>query len=196
MLDFLQAFNGVLRSDKTGKTFQENVDCQACPEGLNTNIRIPRDVWNDIKEIRNRFLPNEMAIFLMMDKTEYGYLIKDYTIPRQNVGRANVEINEMGPSDRDGHIGHLHSHGTFSAFFSYVDRSHFNYDVQMVIGSKSSSAFMSNQSVDDLSVVSVVRTKTSCGRIMQKDGNLTIIEPPTLPAPPVVIPIVKIRRWR
>jgi proteasome lid subunit RPN8/RPN11 len=177
-MNFMEKITNALTGNRSGRTFQETLDCQSCPEATNNRVEFPRDIWEDVKEIRKQFLPNEMAIFLVLEKLPTKYVVKDYMIPKQHVARANVEVLETGPSEI---IGHLHSHGTFGAFFSGVDRAHFNYDIQMVIGSPSGmNIFGESKNVDNLSVVCVTRTKTSCNRVIQQNAMVDIIEPPKL----------------
>ena len=137
----------------------ERCDEIFCPE-LPIECIIESEIWNDIQELFYYFYPDEFAIFLK-GYTENNIIhINDYVVPLQKVFPGYVEITETAPIDI---IGHLHSHGYLTPFFSGEDLDHLNYNVHIVIGSQKPPIGMS-------------RMKTSCGHNMQRMIKVSLEE--------------------
>ncbi len=162
---------------RKGRVFQSQPKCEEteCPEGQGRTVQFPREIWNDIIELRNLYYPKECAVFLVLkcDLENNVYLVEDYILPAQGTTHSTVKIHDTGPENT---IGHLHSHGTFHAFFSSTDRAHFNYDVHITVG-KNCGTIDHAQIIEDVSVVCMTRTKTSCGRIIQRYATVILEEP-------------------
>jgi hypothetical protein len=151
-----------LPSEVTEEIIEDEItdrcDHLMCPE-VPDKVIMDFATWDDIQELYYRFFPDEFAVYLKGRIDGNTMYINDYLVPLQHVRVGFVEIVDCPPADA---IGHLHSHGSFSPFFSSTDIDHLNYWTHIVIGNGEP--------------VAICRWKTSCGHILQRPATFKVIQ--------------------
>ena len=135
---------------------------EKCPE-IERRVVMRSDVWEKIMAL-TRELDTEWAGYLLGEIDDEEVYIDDLYVPEQEVTSASVEIKEDNvPDDVKGRIvGHVHSHGNMSAFFSGTDIEHLNYAVHLVVNK-------------DEEYKCLLKIRAPCGRfVVNKDVEIEI----------------------